>query len=106
MDSLAWDDVAGTESDLYVNATPVGWREEDPPAVPERVLEGRPLVFDCVYRRDGLETATIRAARAAGCPTISGMDMFAVQAAAQAGFFGVEEVSRDEVRRLLGTASS
>ena len=65
VDSLAWDDVAGTEADLYVNATPVGWRAEDPPAVPERVLEGRPLVFDCVYRRDGSLTATIRAARAA-----------------------------------------
>jgi 3-dehydroquinate dehydratase / shikimate dehydrogenase len=106
VDSLAWDDVAGTEADLYVNATSVGWRAEDPSAVPERVLEGRPLVFDCVYRRDGGESATIRAARAAGCPTISGVDMFAVQAAAQAGFFGVAEASRDEVRRLLGTASS
>lgn len=105
VDSLAWEDVAGTEADLYLNATPVGWRADDPPAVPERVLEGRPLVFDCVYRRDGAETSTIRAARAAGCPTISGMDMFAVQAAAQAGFFGVDEVTRDEVRRLLGTPS-
>jgi shikimate 5-dehydrogenase len=55
-----------------------------------------------VYRRDGGETSTIRAARAAGCPTVSGLEMFAVQAAAQAGFFGVEGVAREEVGRLLG----
>jgi 3-dehydroquinate dehydratase/shikimate dehydrogenase len=102
VDSLAWEDVAGTEADLYVNATPVGWRPEDPPAISSPVLSGRPLVFDCVYRRDGGETSTIRAARAAGCPTVSGLEMFAVQAAAQAGFFGVEGVAREEVGRLLG----
>ena len=106
VDSLAWDDVAGTEADLYVNATPVGWRPEDPPAIPAPVLSGRPLVFDCVYRRDGGETSTIRAARAAGCPTVAGLEMFAVQAAAQAGFFGVEGVTREEVRRLTGAVGS
>jgi 3-dehydroquinate dehydratase/shikimate dehydrogenase len=103
VDSVAWEDVAGTEADLYVNATPVGWRPEDPPAVPARVLEGRPLVFDCAYRRDRGETSTIRAARAAGCSTVAGLEMFAVQAAAQAGFFGVWGVAREEVGRLLGT---
>ena len=102
VDSLAWEDVGGTEADLYVNATPVGWRSEDPPAIPPRALEGRPLVFDCVYRRDGGETSTIRAARAAGCATVAGLEMFAVQAAAQAGFFGLEGVTREEVGRLVG----
>ena len=101
VDSHAWEDVAGTEADLYVNATPVGWRPEDPPALPARVLEGRPLVFDCVYRRDGGETSTIRAARAAGCSTVGGLEMFAVQAAAQARLFGVEGVAPEEVGRLL-----
>jgi 3-dehydroquinate dehydratase/shikimate dehydrogenase len=101
IDSLAWEDVAGTEADLYVNATPVGWQPEDPPAIPSPVLSGRPLVFDCVYRRDGRETSTIRAARAAGCSTVTGLEMFAVQAASQAGFFGVEDVTREEVGRLL-----
>ena len=105
VDSLAWTDVESTEADLYVNATPVGWRPDDPPAVPARVLEGRPLVFDCVYRRDGGETPTIRTARAAGCRTVSGLEMFAVQAAAQARFFGVDGVTREEVGRLLGSVA-
>lgn len=100
--SIAWESVSETEADLYVNATPVGWRPEDPAAVPAKVLEAKPLVFDCVYRRDGGETATIRAARQAGCRTVDGLEMFAVQAAAQARFFGVEHVTREEVGRILG----
>lgn len=101
IDSLAWEDVEASESDLYVNATPVGWRDGDPPAIPARALAHRPLVFDCVYRRDGAETSTIRAARAAGCPTVTGIEMFAVQAAAQARLFGVADATREEVGAIL-----
>jgi 3-dehydroquinate dehydratase/shikimate dehydrogenase len=104
VDSIAWTGVSETEADLYVNATPVGRQPGDPPAVPLRLLEARPLVFDCVYRRDGDETATIRAARAAGCRTVDGLEMFAVQAAAQARLFGVEGVTREEIGRILGEA--
>jgi shikimate dehydrogenase len=106
VDSMAWDDLAASEADLYINATPVGWRDEDPPALPARVFEGRPLVFDCVYRRDGRETATIRAARAAGCATIDGLRMFAAQAVRQAQLFGVDGVSFDEVTEILRQAAS
>jgi 3-dehydroquinate dehydratase / shikimate dehydrogenase len=100
-DSLAWGDVDQSEADLYVNATPVGWRDDDPSAIPPRLFEERPLVFDCVYRRDGRETATIRQARAAGCPTIDGLRMLAAQAVRQASLFGVEGVTFDEVRGIL-----
>ena len=101
VDSMAWSDVERSEADLYVNATPVGARDDDASAVPERALEHRPLVFDCVYRRDGRETPTIRAARAAGCPAVEGLRMFAVQAVRQARLFGVEDATLDEVTRLL-----
>jgi len=101
VDSLAWKDVSETEADLYLNATPIGWKPEDPPALPAKVLEHRPLVFDCVYRRDGAPTATIRAARAARCPTVDGLQMFAAQAIRQARLFGVEGVTDDEVLRAL-----
>ncbi|HEX4439201.1 MAG TPA: type I 3-dehydroquinate dehydratase, partial [Thermoanaerobaculia bacterium] len=33
IDSLAWEDVAASEADLYVNATPAGWKDGDEPAV-------------------------------------------------------------------------
>jgi 3-dehydroquinate dehydratase type I len=101
VDSIAWESVGETEADLYLNATPVGWLLDDPSAIPSRVLENKPLVFDCVYRRDGAETATIRAARAAGCRTVDGLEMFAVQAAAQARLFGIEDATREEVSRIL-----
>ncbi len=101
VDSLAWADLPASEADLYVNATPVGWRDDDPPAIPANLFEARPLVFDCVYRRDGRETSTIRAARAAKCPTVEGLQMFATQAARQAQLFGVEGVTVEEVAAIL-----
>jgi shikimate dehydrogenase/3-dehydroquinate dehydratase type I len=104
VDSLAWSDLAASEADLYVNATPVGWRDDDPPAIPSNLFEGRPLVFDCVYRRDGRETSTIRAARAAKCPTVAGLQMFATQAVRQAQLFGVDDVTVDEVTSILRKA--
>jgi shikimate dehydrogenase/3-dehydroquinate dehydratase type I len=101
VDSLAWSEVEQTEADLYVNATPVGWHDEDPPAVPPSLLPARPLVFDCVYRPDGRETSTIRAARAAKCPTVDGLQMLAAQAVRQAQLFGVEDATLLEVLEIL-----
>lgn len=101
VDSVAWADVAATEADLYLNATPLGTRDEDEPTVAPAILERRPLVFDCVYRRDGTETPTVRAARAAGCPVVAGIQMFAAQAVRQARLFGVEGVTAEEVGAVL-----
>ena len=106
VDSLAWEDVAASEADLYVNATPIGMREEDDPALPASVLAQRPLVLDCVYLKDGRATPTIRAARAAGCPVIEGIRMFAAQAVRQAGLFGVEGVTADEIASILRAGRS
>jgi 3-dehydroquinate dehydratase / shikimate dehydrogenase len=101
VDSLAWADVSRSEADLYVNATPIGSRDEDPQAVPATVLANRPLVFDCVYRRDGRPTPTIRVAREARCPVIEGIQMFAAQAVRQARLFGVSDATSQEVAGLL-----
>ncbi|MGH9365580.1 MAG: hypothetical protein ACRD1B_10015, partial [Thermoanaerobaculia bacterium] len=101
VDSMAWEDVAGSEADLYLNATTLGSREGDPSAVASTVLGHRPLVFDCVYRPDGSQTATIEAARAARCPTVDGLAMLAAQAVRQARLFGADSVTLEEVSRLL-----
>jgi len=100
-DSLAWEDVPRSEADLYLNATSIGAHDGDPPAIPAGVLANRPLVFDCVYRRDGSPTATIRAAREARCPTVDGLKMFAAQAVRQARLFGVTDATQEEVALLL-----
>ncbi len=101
VDSMAWEDLGASEADLYVNATPLGARPEDLPAVPARVLENRPVVFDSVYRRDGSPTSTIAAARAARCPTVEGIQMFAAQAVRQARLFGVEDATLEEIQAML-----
>lgn len=106
VDSMAWEDLPESEADLYLNATPVGWADGDPPAIPARALAARPLVFDCVYRKDGKPTATIQAARAAGCPVIEGLTMLAAQAVRQAQLFGVPDVTLAEVREILRKAVS
>ncbi|HTO89376.1 MAG TPA: type I 3-dehydroquinate dehydratase [Thermoanaerobaculia bacterium] len=105
VDSLALEDLEASEADLYLNATPIGSHPDDPAAFPARILENRPLIFDCVYRRDGGATLTIAAARAAGCPTVEGIQMFAAQAVRQACLFGVEDAALEEVERLLREAS-
>jgi shikimate dehydrogenase len=98
---MAWADVPESEADLYVNTTPVGWQDGDPSAIPPILFGNRPLIFDCVYRRDGRATSTILQARAAGCPTIDGLQMLAAQAVRQATLLGVEGVTLEEVRRIL-----
>ena len=102
MDSLAWEDVAQSEADLYFNATPIGSGEGDSSALPAEVLANRPLVFDSVYRRDGSPTPTISAARAASCDRGGGTRMFAAQAVRQARLFGVEDATLEEVAAILG----
>lgn len=104
VDSMAWADVGASEADLYFNATPVGSAPGDPSVLPASVLGQRPLVFDSVYRADGLETATIAAARAARCPTVDGIQMFAAQAVRQARLFGVKDATLEEVESLLRPA--
>lgn len=105
VDAIAWADLPETEADLYVNATPVGSAPGDPPALPARVLENRPLVFDCVYRKDA-ETSTVAAARRARCPVVEGVQMFAAQAVRQARLFGVADATIQEIDALLrGTAA-
>ncbi len=106
VDSLAWDDVAASEADLYLNATPIGASDEDGSAVPAGALANRPLVFDCVYRRDGSQTPTIRAARAARCAVVEGIQMFAAQAVRQARLFGVEGVTPEEITAVLRSVRS
>jgi shikimate 5-dehydrogenase len=101
VDSLAFEDVAASEADLYLNATPIGSHDGDPPAFPTSVLGNRPLVFDCVYRRDGEPTSTIRAALAARCPTVEGIRMLGAQAVRQARLFGVADATAEEVMDLI-----
>ena len=78
------DDLPGRACDIYVNCTSVGMHPQvdatpvpDPPAG----WGADTVVFDTVY--NPIDTRLLREARAAGCRTISGVEMFVRQAAAQ-----------------------
>lgn len=77
--------------DILMNTTSVGMHPsvDDTPVRSERLLH-KPLVFDAVY--NPLKTRLLREASAAGCTTVSGLEMFVRQAAEQFRFWfeGVE----------------
>ena len=69
--------------DIVINATPLGTRgdqQDETPAVAEQLRNVR-LACDLVY--NPLETRFLREARAAGCETLSGIEMLLAQAAEQ-----------------------
>jgi 3-dehydroquinate dehydratase/shikimate dehydrogenase len=69
--------------DIVINATPLGTRglQQDEAPVTAAHLRNVRLAYDLVY--NPLETRFLRAARAAGCETLSGIEMLLAQAAEQ-----------------------
>jgi shikimate dehydrogenase len=97
--------------DLLVNATPVGtWPETSVDSVsPESPVGGR-VVCDLVY--NPVRTNLLEAAAAAGCKTISGVEMLVAQAVAQFEWWTGIPAPRDvmweaamaSLNRMAGTA--
>lgn len=105
--SLDWTGRVNTQYDILVNATPVGMHPNlDESPMEEKWFEKGKIVFDAVYNPE--QTLFIKYARAAGCITITGVDMFVRQAARQHELFtGVkpdEEAIRETVRRAISAA--
>jgi shikimate 5-dehydrogenase len=78
IESLASSDVR-----VVINTTPVGMRghSEGSSPVPIEALQRRLIAYDLVYTP--LETQFLIDARAAGCKTVSGIEMLIAQAALQ-----------------------
>ena len=64
--------------------------------------EPRPLVFDTIY--NPAQTRLLREAAAAGCATVSGVEMFVRQAAAQFELWTGQAAPLDVFRRVMQTA--
>ncbi len=64
-------------SDLLINATPVGMKEDDPILVKEDVLHANMMVYDLVY--NPAETKLLKAARLKGAKTVNGLKMLYYQ---------------------------
>lgn len=77
----ALEDFRGSDADVVVHATPVGMEPDTRSLLAPGDLRAGTTVFDLVYTPP--ETPLIRAARAAGCETIPGTEMFVHQAAEQ-----------------------
>jgi len=100
----ALEDLRSPSADIMINATPAGMHPDvDATAVPKDWLRPQTVVFDVVY--NPVETRLLREAREAGCPTVTGFDMFVSQAVAQfemwTGLHAPVEVMADVVRDRL-----
>jgi len=91
--------------DVLINCTPVGMHPDvGHSPVPSSFFREGLTVFDVVY--NPVETAFLKAAAAAGCQTISGLEMFLNQATVQfelwTGAAAPKAVMRKVVREYLG----
>jgi 3-dehydroquinate dehydratase/shikimate dehydrogenase len=96
-------DVAKSQFDVIINATPVGMGANKHSPLEEKELNAR-YIFDLVY--NPVETKLIKMAKAKGLHTISGVEMFVHQAARQfeiwTGKPAPVEGMRQVVMRKLG----
>jgi 3-dehydroquinate dehydratase/shikimate dehydrogenase len=92
--------------EIVINATPLGTRgeREEESAATAKHLGGVRLAYDLVY--NPIETRFLREARAAGCETLSGLEMLIAQAVEQfklwTGQEPSDEVMRGAAQRALG----
>jgi 3-dehydroquinate dehydratase/shikimate dehydrogenase len=95
-----WSERIRGDCDILINCTSAGMspRSEETP-FPAEALRPEMIVFDTVY--NPVETRLLREARAAGCRTISGIEMFVAQAAAQYRRWHRTEASREIMRAAL-----
>jgi len=82
--AIPWEDRALRKElgqvDLIVNATPIGMRRSDPPALSQGMLRAFHLVYDTVYAGGGT-TALTTAAAEAGARAANGLSMLLHQGA-------------------------
>jgi len=95
----SWDEFDRIKPDLVVNATPLGMQPDTRNPLRVEQLHKAMTVFDLVYTPP--VTPLIEAARAQGCRTITGVEMFIEQAREQFYlFFGID-VPIEKVREFV-----
>ena len=86
--------------DILINCSPVGMapNTNDTP-YPARLLKKDIVVFDSVY--NPMETRLLKDAQAAGCATVSGVELFVHQAAGQFALWTGQPAPIDLMRRVV-----
>ena len=103
--SLDWPGRANHDCDVVINATPLGMSpnmNESP--FEEQWFDSHQIAFDCVYNPE--QTLFIKQARAAGCRTITGVDMFVRQAMDQFKLFTDRDADPMVIRKEIKKATS
>ncbi len=104
-DTIDWPTRMKHDCDVLINCTPVGMHPDlDESPFDEDWFNKRVLVFDTIYNPE--QTLFIKWARQAGCRTITGVDMFALQAARQFQMFTGLEPNLDLIRYEVKRATS
>lgn len=99
---INWENRGTVLADILINCTPVGMfpNVEDTP-FPQHWLRDGMLVFDTIYNPEN--TLLLKQAREHACYTVSGLEMFVLQAAEQFDCFVNQpapiDVMRDTLRR-------
>jgi shikimate dehydrogenase len=90
---------AAERSELIVNATALGMRDDDDLPLPADCIEPEHLVFDTVYAPP--DTALLRTARERGARTIGGLGMLARQGAKSLSIWSGMEPDEDLMLNVL-----
>ena len=103
LEAIAWEESAIrmqlADTDLIVNATPLGMNSSDPAPIPARLLAPHHMVFDCVY--GPWKTALLRAAEQAGARSANGISMLLQQGALSFSIWFDREAPIDTMRKAL-----
>lgn len=106
VEAIQWSDRYSIVPGIVVNCSPVGMHpdiDSTPYEIREQ-LSSQTIVFDTVYNPEN--TVLIKAAKAAGCLTINGLDMFVRQAAYQYKLFTGQEPPVTLMRQTVKRATS
>ena len=102
---MDWPGRVNAEYDILINCTPVGMHPNlDESPMEAKWFQKHTIVFDTVYNPE--QTLFIKHARAAGCETVTGVEMFARQAARQVKLFTGKEADLVMVRKVIREAIS
>jgi len=95
-----WESRGALDAEAVINCTTVGQADADAAPIDADALKPGMIVADAVYRRRTV-TRLIRDARASGCHTIDGLELFVRQAAAQWEFWTGRPAPRETMARAM-----
>jgi shikimate dehydrogenase len=103
LEAISWEESAIrmqlADTDLIVNATPLGMNSSDPAPIPARLLAPHHMVYDCVYGPS--KTALLRAAEQTGARSANGISMLLHQGVLSFSFWFDREPPIEAMRKAL-----